>query len=68
MANSTPNMQVTTEQRGGKDVIVIVIDPSVEYGLSSSGKSRTIASTRGATNVNVKNRVLQLNLNLYERI
>ena len=68
MANATATMRITTEQRDGKEVMMIVIDPSVTYGLSRSGKSQTIASTRGATDVAVGNRVLPLNINRYERI
>jgi len=53
-------LNVTTETKGKK--LIITVDTSEEHGLSKSGKTKIIASTRG--NVDVGDGVF-VGLNVY---
>ena len=54
-----------TEVKGNK--LVIEVDCSKNEGPSRTGKSTIIASTHGALPVSVGDRVVYLNLNVYEK-
>ena len=54
------NIQMNVE----RDKLIIIVDLSLEFGLSSSGKSITIASTEG--NISVPGREdVKVGLNVY---
>lgn len=53
---------ITTELKDGKLIITVTPGPGVP---SASGKTRVLASTRGAVAVELADGPAQLNLNLY---
>ena len=50
----------------GNSIIITIIDYTKEFGLSSSGKSKTVASTRGNVTVEGTNGVV-IGLNAYRK-
>ncbi len=50
----------------GNSIIITVIDYTKEFGLSSSGKSKTVASTRGNVTIENTNGVV-IGLNAYRK-
>lgn len=54
----------------GKQVIITIIDHTKEFGLSASGKSKTVASTKGNIQVEgteIGDRPLVIGLNAYRK-
>jgi hypothetical protein len=57
------NLKIETK---GNSIIITVIDFTKEFGLSSSGKSKTVASTRGNLTIEGTNGVV-IGLNVYRK-
>jgi len=61
------NYENLTIEVKGNSVVITIIDYTKEFGVSASGKSRTVASTRG--NVQVEGADgLVLGLNAYRKV
>ena len=61
-----PNFENLKIETKGNSIIITVIDYTKEFGLSSSGKSKTVASTRGNLTIEGTNGVV-IGLNVYRK-
>ena len=57
------NLQIRVE---GKSIIITIVDYTKEFGLSASGKSKTVATTSGNVQVEGTNGVV-LGINAYRK-
>jgi len=61
------NVNMTVKKNGTKSTLVIEVDLSQEYGLSTSGKSTIVASTEGNISLPHPHDEIKLGVNIYKK-